>query len=94
MWITIDVILGLICLAGGLFLGFFPLKRSQMDHQQEQISSTVGFVFAVVFVALMVMNRTVETWIIVIALLCGFGFAKIPSLLQWARRKWDIFRPQ
>ncbi len=92
--IVIDILLGLVCLAGGIFLGFFPGRREEMTSWQERVSSAVGFVYAVVFVVLMVMNKTVETWVIVIALFCGFLIGKIPPFSRWARAKWDMFRPR
>ncbi len=93
MSIAIDILLGLFCLAGGVFLGFFPSRREQMTSWQERVSSAVGFVYAVIFVVLMVMRKDVETWVIVGTLLAGFLIGRIPPLARKAQDRWEMFRP-
>lgn len=95
---TIDIILsplvGLACAPCGAFLAFMPMKANQMTTKQSKASQMLCFIVAIIFIALMLMGRDLETWAMLIGLILGFAIGKIGPVHRWATATWDFFTPK
>ncbi|KFI90967.1 hypothetical protein BISA_1946 [Bifidobacterium saguini DSM 23967] len=94
MSIIISVVLGIICIPCGLFLGLIPMKADQVTAKQSKASQMMCFIIALIFIGLLVAGRDLETWGIVIGLVIGFAIGKIPALHTWAVNKWPFLEPK
>ena len=92
--IILSVVLAVICVPCGMFLGLIPLKADLVTAKQSKASQMMSFIIALVFIGLLLLNRDMETWAIVIGLVIGFAVAKIPALHTWALNKWPFFEPK
>lgn len=90
----ISIVLGVVCIPCGLFLGLIPMKADQVTDKQSKASQMLCFVIALVFIGLLVAGRDLETWGIVIGLVIGFAIGKIPPLHAWALAKWPFLEPK
>lgn len=88
------VILGVACLAGGLVLGFLPMKSDMMTETQTKVSQMVSFLIAVVFIMLMVIGLDAESWAMLIGAVLGYAIGKIPPLHRWAVERWAFLQPK
>ncbi len=94
MSIAIDILLGPVLPRRRRVPRLLPLPPRADDLLAgARVSSAVGFVYAVIFVVLMVMRKDVETWVIVGTLLAGFLIGRIPPLARKAQDRWEMFRP-
>jgi uncharacterized membrane protein YqgA involved in biofilm formation len=94
MDIIISVALGVVCVPCGLFLGLIPLKADLVTTKQSKASQMMCFIIAMIFIALLLTGRDMETWAIIIGLVIGFAIGKIPSLHAWALNKWAFLQPK
>ena len=92
--IILSGVLAIICVPCGMFLGLIPLKADLVTAKQSKASQMMSFIIALVFIGLLLLNRDMETWAIVIGLVIGFAVAKIPALHTWALNKWPFFEPK
>ena len=91
--ITIAVVMGVISLAVGLFLGALPSRGSEMTEKQGRISSMVGFVIAIIYIVFMLLKQDLSTWTILGGVIFGFIIGKIPPVHSFFVDKWDFFKP-
>ena len=94
MSIVLSVVLAVVCVPCGLYLGLIPMRADQVTDKQSKASQLVSFVIAAVFIGLLIAGRDMETWSIVIGLVIGFAIGKIPPLHAWALAKWPFLEPK
>ena len=92
--IVISVVLGIVCIPCGVFLGLIPMKADQVTTKQSRASQMMCFIIALVFIGLLIAGRDLETWAIVIGLVIGFAIGKIPPFHVWALAKWPFLEPK
>lgn len=92
--IVLSVVLAVVCVPCGLYLGLIPMRADQVTDKQAKVSQLVSFVIAAVFIGLLIAGRDMETWSIVIGLVIGFAIGKIPPLHAWALVKWPFLEPK
>ena len=94
MGIVISVVLSIVCIPCGVFLGLIPMKADQVTTKQSRASQMMCFIIALVFIGLLIAGRDLETWAIVIGLVIGFAIGKIPPFHSWALAKWPFLEPK
>ncbi|WP_018142862.1 hypothetical protein [Alloscardovia criceti] len=91
---VIIIVSAVIGLVAGLLFGAFPLRTTQMTRKQESYSSALGFVSLGLVLVLILTGFNTASYVLIFALIIGFGIAKIPVIHQWFVRNFKIFKPK
>lgn len=94
MSIAYAVIAGILCLAGGFFYGLLPLKEENMTAHQKTGARTSSIVVFGVFVALILMNEDMASWVALAGALVGFGVGKVPPVTRFMQSHWKLVAPR
>ncbi|KAB5607466.1 hypothetical protein [Bifidobacterium jacchi] len=90
--IIITIVLAVYGLGTGFFYGLMPLRLDLANERQNRLQQRVGLVAALVLLVVVIAKMLVAAWVTPLAMVVGFGIARIPAIHAAMLNRFALFR--